>query len=56
VDVLDRDQADEVRMRLVMVEGQLGEPADRRDRVQVLDVQLPFGVPGVEYACSSAAM
>jgi hypothetical protein len=33
VHVLDRDQADEVLMRLVMIEGQLGQRADGRDRV-----------------------
>jgi hypothetical protein len=46
VDVLDADQADEVRMRLVVVKGQLGERADRGDRLKVVDVQLPFRVPG----------
>ena len=40
VDVLDADQADEVRVRLVVVEGQLGQAPDRRDRVEVVDVDL----------------
>src|SRR6185312_17275698 len=39
-------QTDEVLVRLVVVERQLGERADRRYRVQVVDVQLPLGVPG----------
>ena len=40
VDVLDADQPDEVRMRLVVVERQPGQLADRLDRVEVLDVEL----------------
>jgi hypothetical protein len=45
VNFLDRDQADEVRVRLVVIEGQLGEPTDSGHRAQVLDVQLPFSIP-----------
>ena len=44
VDVLDAHQADEVRVALVVVEGQLGEPADRGDRVEVLDVDRLLGL------------
>ena len=40
VDVLDAHQPDEVRVRLVVVERQPGELADRLDRVEVLDVEL----------------
>ena len=43
VDVLDADQADEVGVRLVVVEGQLGEPADRGDGVEVVDVDRLLG-------------
>ena len=45
VNVLDADQADEVGVLLMVVEGQLGEAADRGDRVQVLDVELLLGLP-----------
>ena len=41
MDVLDADEADEVRVGLVVVERQLGEPADRGDRVEVVHVELP---------------
>jgi len=46
VDVLGADQADEVRVGVVVVEGQLGQSADRRQRVQVLDVDRLLGEPG----------
>src|ERR1700733_12217298 len=44
VNVLDRDQPDEIRMRLVMVEGELSELSDRRDRVEVIDVELRLDI------------
>ena len=44
VDVLDADEADEVGVRLVVVERQLGEPADRGDRLEVLDLERALGV------------
>ncbi len=37
MDVLDRHEPDEVGVRLVVVEGQLGDPADRGDRVEMID-------------------
>src|SRR5580692_5154344 len=40
VDVLDRDEADEVGVRLLVIEGELGEGAHRRHRVQMVDVHL----------------
>jgi hypothetical protein len=40
VDVLDADQPDEVRVRLVVVEGEAGELPHGLHRVQVLDVEL----------------
>jgi hypothetical protein len=40
VDVLDSDQADEVLMLLVMVEGQLRQLPQGVDRLEVLDVEL----------------
>jgi hypothetical protein len=46
VNVLDGDKADEVGMRLVVVERQLGQRANGGHRIQVVDVQLPFRVPG----------
>jgi hypothetical protein len=39
VDVLDADEPDEVRVRLVVVEGQLGDPPDGVDRVEAVHVQ-----------------
>ena len=56
VDVLDAHQPDEVRVRLVVVEGQLGQPADRGDRVEVLDVDLRSASRMPAYARSSTAM
>jgi hypothetical protein len=43
VDVLDADQADEVRMGLMVVEGELGQAPDGRGRIEVLDVHALFG-------------
>ncbi len=45
VDVLDPDQADEVREGVVVVEGDLGQPADRRERVEVVEPDVLFGSP-----------
>src|SRR5579875_318755 len=44
MDVLDAHEADEVRVRLVVVEGELGEAADCGDRVEVLDVDRLLGI------------
>ena len=44
VDVLDRHQPDEGLVVEVVVEGQLGEPAHRHDRVDVVDLQLLLGL------------
>ena len=43
VDVLDADQADEVRMGLVVVEGELGQAADGRGRIEIIDVDALLG-------------
>jgi hypothetical protein len=40
VDVLDADQPDEVRVRLVVVEGERGEAPDGLARLEVVDVEL----------------
>ena len=45
VDVLDADEPDEVRVRLVVVERQLGERRRAATRVEVLDVDLLLGLP-----------
>ena len=43
VDVLDADEADEVGVGLVVVERQLGEPADRGGGVEVVDLDRLLG-------------
>ena len=40
MDVLDHHDADEIRMAAVMVEGELGEPLERLDRRQVVELEL----------------
>ena len=43
VDVLDADQANEIGVRLVVIEGQLGQSTDRRDGVEVFDIERLLG-------------
>ena len=43
VDVLDAHEPDELRVRLVVVERQLGEPADRGGGLEVVDLDRLLG-------------
>ena len=49
VDVLDADEPDEVRMRLMVVDGDLGDATQRGDRVGIVHPDVAFGRadPGV---------
>ena len=45
VDVLDPDQLDEVRVGVVVVEGDLRQAADGRDRIEVIELDVLLGLP-----------
>jgi hypothetical protein len=47
VDVLDRDEADEVRMGLVVLEGEFDEPADRLGGRQIAEVEVGLDLADV---------